>query len=174
MLELAKAKVGEAATLLTADMRNLPVLGQFDLAWAVNDSVNYLLTREELELALTGMRRNLAPSGMVVFDLNTLATYRTFFSSEHAVEVNGKRLIWRGQMSAAEVSPGSISEARFEVAGEEGLTHVHRQRHFTEEEALAAIDAAGLRCLDVLGELDGALERGVDEGLHTKAVYLCS
>jgi hypothetical protein len=76
-------------------------------------------------------------------------------------------------MSAAEVSPGSISEASFEAAGDEGLAHVHRQRHFAEGEVRAAIDAAGLRCLDVLGELDGDLERGVDEEFHTKAVYLC-
>ena len=174
MLDLARAKVGEAATLLTADMRDLPVLGQFDLAWAVNDAVNYLLTAKELEAALRGMRRNLAPSGMVVFDLNTLATYRSFFSSECVVEVNGKRLIWRGQMSAAEVSPGSISEARFEARGEEGLAHVHRQRHFTEDEVLAAVEAAGLRCLDVLGEVNGDLESGVDEERHTKAVYFCA
>jgi len=174
MLDLARAKVGGAAELLRADMRDLPMLGQFDLAWAVNDAVNYLLTEEELEATLTGMRRNLAPEGIVLFDLNTLATYRTFFSSECVVEVNGRRLVWQGQMSAAEVSPGSISEARFEATGEEVLTHVHRQRHFTEEEVLAAIDAADLRCLDVLGELGGNLEHGVDDELHTKAVYLCA
>jgi SAM-dependent methyltransferase len=174
MLDLAEAKVGEAATLLTADMRDLPVMGQFDLVWAVNDAVNYLLTREELEAAVTGMRRNLAPNGIVAFDVNTLATYRTFFSTERVVEVNGKRLIWRGQMSAADVSPGSINEARFEAAGEEDLAHVHRQRHFAEDEVLAAIDAAGLRSLDVLGERDGDLERGLDEELHTKVVYLCA
>jgi SAM-dependent methyltransferase len=174
MLDLARAKVEGAAELLTADMRDLPTLGRFDLVWAVNDAVNYLLSEEELEAALTGMRRNLAAGGIVVFDLNTLATYRRFFSSECVVEVNGRRLVWQGQMSAGEVSPGSISEARFEAEGEDVLTHVHRQRHFTEDEVLAAIDAAGLRCLDVLGELDGDLEHGVDDELHTKAVYLCA
>jgi SAM-dependent methyltransferase len=175
MLALARNKVGDAAMLLTADMRELPLLGQFDLVWAVNDAVNYLLTEDELVAALSGMRRNLAPDGIVVFDLNTLAAYRTFFSSECVVEIGGKRLIWRGQMSPAEVSSGSISEARFEAVGEEDIAHVHRQRHFPEKEVLAAIDAAGLRCLDVLGERNGNLERGVvDELQHTKAVYLCS
>jgi SAM-dependent methyltransferase len=174
MLELARAKVGDAATLLSADMRELPDLGRFDLVWAVNDAVNYLLTTEELEAALAGMGRNLAPGGIVVFDLNTLAAYRTFFSSECVVEVNGRRLVWRGLMSAAEVLPGSISEARFDAEGEAGLAHVHRQRHFAEGEVLAAIDAAGLRCLEVWGELDGELQRGVDDEVHTKAVYVCA
>ena len=174
MLDLARAKVGQAATLVTADMRDLPILGRFDLVWAIDDAINYLLTEEELEAALTGMRRNLAPNGMAAFDVNTLATYRTFFSRERVVEVNGKRLIWRGQMSPAEVSSGSISEARFEAVGEESLAHVHRQRHFAEAEVLAAIDAAGMRSLDVLGERGGDLERGLAEELHTKAVYICA
>jgi ubiquinone/menaquinone biosynthesis C-methylase UbiE len=174
MLDLARAKVGDAATLLTADMRDLPVLGQFDLIWSVNDSLNYLLSPEEFKATLTGMRRNLAPEGMVVFDVNTLTTYRTFFSSKCVDEVNGRRFVWQGLMSAAEVSPGSINEARFDAEGEAGVEHVHRQRHFPEEEVLAAIDAAGLRCLDVFGESNGDLERGMEEDVHTKTVYLCS
>lgn len=172
MLELARSKVGDAATLLTADMRELPELGQFDLVWAVNDAMNYLLTEQELESTLSGMGRNLAPGGIILFDLNTLAAYRGFFSSERVVELNGRRLIWQGLMTAADVMPGSISEARFEVEGEPGQTHHHRQRHFTEAEVLAAIDRAGLRCVNVLGELDGELLQGFDDEAQTKAVYL--
>lgn len=172
MLDLARAKVGGAATLLAADMRELPVLGQFDLVWAVNDAMNYLLTTNELESALAGMRANLAPGGILLFDVNTLATYRTFFSSEHVVEQNGRRMIWQGLMSATAVVPASINEARFEAKGEAGSAHVHRQRHFTEEELLAAIAAVGLRSLGVAGELDGDLHQGLDEEVHTKAVYL--
>lgn len=173
MLERARAKAGERARLLTADMRELPALGQFDLIWAVNDAVNYLLSVEELEAALAGMRRNLAPAGIVLFDVNTLAAYRAFFSREVVVEGDGRHLVWQGQMSPEEVAPGSISEARFRAEGEEGLTHVHRQRHFAEHEVLAAVDAAGLRCVEVAGELDGDLHSGLDEETHTKAVYLC-
>jgi SAM-dependent methyltransferase len=171
MLDLARAKVGDRATLVTADMRELPVLGEFDLVWALNDSLNYLLSAEELEAALTGMRRNLAPGGILLFDVNALTAYRRFFSSEQVVEHNGRRMIWEGQMSAAEVAPGSINEAHF--TGEDE-SHVHRQRHFGEDEVLAALDAAGLRCLQLLGELEGDLEPGLDEDVHTKAVYVCS
>jgi SAM-dependent methyltransferase len=174
MLELARAKVGDAAALLTADMRKLPLLGQFHLIWAVNDAINYLLTSEELGAALAGMRQNLAPDGVLVFDVNTLAAYRTFFSSESVVDVNGRHFVWRGLMSATDIEPGSINEAHFEARGEANLTHTHRQRHFTEPEVLAAITGAGLRCLEVLGESDGELQPALDEELHTKAVYICS
>lgn len=174
MLEVGRSRVDGCADLVVADMRELPVLGEFDLIWAVNDVFNYLLSIEELEAALGGMRRNLAPGGIALFDVATLATYRSFFSSERVVETEGRSLHWQGQMSSATVLPGSINKARFEASGEPGSAHVHRQRHFTEREVLDSIEAAGLQCVGVHGELDGDLHTDLDEELHTKAVYLCS
>jgi SAM-dependent methyltransferase len=173
MLEVARERVEGRAVLLEADMRELPDLGQFDLVWAVNDPLNYLLSLEEFEATLDGMRRNLAPSGVAMFDINTLATYRTFFSKEIVVEGEGRRLVWQGQLSPGDVTPGTFAEAQFDAEGETEAGHVHRQRHFGEGEVLEAIATAGLRCVEILGELNGALTPGLDENLHTKAVYLC-
>ena len=39
-------------------------------------------TTEELDLALAGMRRNLAPGGLLMFDANTIHTYRGFFAEQ--------------------------------------------------------------------------------------------
>lgn len=175
MLAIARSKAdADAATLLTADMRELPALGEFDLAWAVNDAMNYLLTSGELESALRGLVANLAPGGYVLFDLNTLFTFRTFFCTEIAGEHNGRRFNWRGQMSASRVGPSSINEARFEVEGEAGSACVHIQRHFTESEVTAALAEAGLELARVVGELDGDLHDELDESRHTKAVYLAT
>ena len=63
MLELARAKSGDAVRLSVADMRELPVFGEFDLVWALDDAVNYLLSGEELGRALSGMRATLPPTG---------------------------------------------------------------------------------------------------------------
>ena len=57
MVEIARGKVGEAARLSVADMRELPVFGEFDLVFCLDDAVNYLLSGDELERALSGMRR---------------------------------------------------------------------------------------------------------------------
>jgi SAM-dependent methyltransferase len=173
MLALARNKVGPQAALLEADMRDLPELGEFDLIWAVNDPLNYLLSTVELEATFDGVRRNLASSGIALFDVNTLVTYRTFFSKEIVVEEGGKRLVWQGQQTPAEVEPGMFAEAHFDSDGDLSLKHVHRQRHFGEDEVLGALEAAGLRCISIFGELDGTLTSGVDEDHHTKAVYLC-
>lgn len=173
MLEIARERAGDRAQTLVADMRSLPELGEFDLVWTVNDAANYMLSDEELRAALSSMARQLAADGVLLFDLNTLRVYKTFFSETQVREVNGKRFVWRGQMDPEAVAPGSISEARFEVEGE-ASDHVHRQRHFPEQDVLAAIGDAGLRPRAVLGEQEGNLTPGLDESVHTKAVYIAS
>jgi SAM-dependent methyltransferase len=172
MLEIAEEKFGDRAQLFVADMRQLPDIGEFDLIWAVNDPLNYLLSIEEFEATLDGMRRNLAPEGIALFDINTLVTYRTFFSQEVVVEQNDRKLVWQGRLSPDEVTPGVFAEASFEEIGAEGSAHVHRQRHFSRAEVEAAFENVGLDCIAVYGELDGVLNPGLDENLHTKAVYL--
>jgi len=177
MLDRARAKVGEEVRLLRADMRDLPKLGEFDLVWALDDAINYLLSAEELEQALTGMRENLAAGGLLLFDVNTLLAYRTFFAETEVVEREGHRLVWRG-LTAPDAAPGTICESRLEIdpgesRNEDAADCVHRQRHFPEEEVLATIERAGLECLGVYGHgLDGVPKQPLDEAIHTKAVYV--
>lgn len=175
MLALAQAKAGGAAQLSVADMRELPKFGEFDLVWALDDAINYLLSAEELGEALSGMQANLGPGGLLMFDVNTLQAYRTFFAEEQRVQRDGRQLIWRGRGSA-DTPPGSISEARFEIEAGDGAnaeTHVHRQRHFPEAEVLEQLAAAGLECLDVYGHgFDAVPKQPVEELVHSKAVYI--
>jgi SAM-dependent methyltransferase len=174
MIEQARGRHGSAATLQVADMRALPRFGEFDLIWAVNDAMNYLMSTAELRASLTGMGQNLAPAGVVLFDVNTLATYRGFFAEEVVVERNGRRMVWMGYAPVEGAASDSIFEARFEGEGVGVKAHVHRQRHFPEAEVRAAIEGAGLTCVEVSGELEGELTAGLDEALHTKAVFVCA
>ncbi len=170
MLERAREKAGGAVELTVADMTELPEFGEFDLVWALDDAVNYLLNTEELRRALAGMRANLATTGLLLFDVNTLQAYRTFFAETEVVERQGRRLVWRG-LTAPDAPPRSICESRLEVDSVELLTH--RQRHFPQADVLAALQAAGLDCLDVYGlGTDGIPRQPLDETTHTKAVYI--
>lgn len=176
MLELARAKCGDAARLSVADMRELPVFGEFDLVWALDDAVNYMLSEEELRSALAGMRANLAPDGLLLFDLSTLHTFRTFFAEDDLIERGGQRFVWTG-LTAADAPPRSIGEARLEATGADGgaaiETHVHRQRHYPEADVVATLRETGLECLDVFGHDHSAeLEQPVDELRHTKMVFI--
>jgi SAM-dependent methyltransferase len=178
MIELARAKVGDAVDLSVADMRKLPDFGQFDLVWCLDDAINYLLSGDELEQALSGMRRNLGPGGLLMFDVNALEAYRTFFAEEVMVERDGRRLVWKGR-SSPDFEAGSITEASFEVWPLEDADRpliepeMHRQRHFPEAEVLAALEAAGLECREVFGHgEDAVLKQPFDDDVHHKAVYI--
>jgi SAM-dependent methyltransferase len=173
MIEGARTKVGDRAELLVEDMRELPVLGGFDLIWAINTPLNYLLSGEELEATLAGMRRNLAPGGMVLFDAMSLKTARTFFCDRFDIERDGMRFSWNGKLAPGEVTPGTVGGGRLEEEGQPYLAHDHRMRHFSELEFHAAIEAAGLRCERVFGESDGQLQATLDEEEQPIAVYFC-
>src|SRR5262245_33331073 len=116
MLECARAKVGEEVPLSVADMRVLPEIGKFDLVWALDDAINYLLSEDELLKTLSGMGTNLAPGGLLLFDVNTLVAYRSSFAETVVIERAGRRLVWRGQ-TASDVEPGSICGAVLEDDG---------------------------------------------------------
>ncbi|HVY97263.1 MAG TPA: class I SAM-dependent methyltransferase [Solirubrobacterales bacterium] len=178
MVRLAREKVGERAALSVADMRRLPHYGEFDLVWCLDDAINYLADADELERALRAMRPNLAPGhGLLLFDLNALGTYRTFFAEEVEMEINGRRLLWHG-LASPEMEPGGTAEAVFEVepldGGEPPIpAETHRQRHFTEAETLAALERSGYECLEVHGLFtDGVLRKPFDDARHSKAVYI--
>jgi SAM-dependent methyltransferase len=179
MLELAREKAGDAVRLEVADMLELPAFGEFDLVWALDDAVNYLLSPEELERALAGMRRNMAPAGLLLFDVNELLGYRTFGSETTVVERGGNQLIWRGKATSS-MAPGSIWESELEIVPgaydpdrADTTKIVHRQRHFPEAEVLAALERAGLECLDVYGHgTDGVPKQPLDVEEHTKAIYI--
>jgi SAM-dependent methyltransferase len=182
MLERARAKVGDGVKLSVADMRELPVFGEFDLVWSLDDAVNYLLDGEEFEQALRGMRANLAPTGLLLFDVNTLLAYRTFFAETVTLAEleEGRRAVWRGE-AMPDTPAGSISEASLAIAngkaeasrGGGELLATHRQRHYPEAEVLAIVERAGLECLDVYGHgLDGVPKKPLDETVHTKAIFI--
>lgn len=173
MVEAARGKVGGRAELRVADMRELPDLGEFDLIWSINSAMNYLLGVDELIATLTGMRENLAPQGLVLFDLLSLKTARTFFVDELPVEREGKSFVWKGVLSAEEVTPGVTGGGQLEEAGKANPADLHRMRHFGEAEVQAAIEAAGLRCVAALGEKDGTLHEGLDEEDQATVLYIC-
>jgi SAM-dependent methyltransferase len=177
MVALARGKVGGRAALSVADMRELPVFGEFDLVWCLDDAVNYLADADELQAALIGMRRNLAPGGLLMFDVNTLATFRTFFSEAVVEERDGYRFTWRG-ITSPELEAGGVGEAVFEAepldAGRPTVPpEIHRERHFPERLVLDLLGRAGLECLDLFGHHhDAVLHQPLDEAAHAKGVYL--
>jgi SAM-dependent methyltransferase len=180
MLAQARAKAGGRARLLHRDIRALDALGQFDLVCCLDDVINYLHTGVELHAAFAGLRRNLAPDGVLVFDANTLLAYRTFFASTSVVPAADRVVVWRGG-ATADFSPGDVAEATVEAL-ERGpddawtsTSHQHLQRHHPEDLIRSTLTAVGFGAVHVEGmRTDGALFPELCETEHTKALYVAT
>jgi SAM-dependent methyltransferase len=176
MLAEASVRAGGRARIERHDMRALPVLGTFDLVTVVDDAVNYL-DGEELELLFRGVRANLAPGGVLVFDANTLATFRRLYSSCLVVPEEDRVVVYEG-LSGADLEPGGLAESRFDllVRGGDGwwtrTRSRHRHRHHPEAVVRAALLRAGLEPVAVHGlHVDGSLDAGHEDLSHSKALY---
>jgi SAM-dependent methyltransferase len=176
MVARARAKA-PAAELFVADIRALEPVGSFDLVTCLDDSLNYLIDDGDLEAALGSLAPSLAPDGVLVFDVNTLSTYRTTFACDMTLDGPDAFLAWRGRCEGDE-EPGCVAELVIEAFAETGggtyerITTRHLQRHHPRERVESALAAAGLRAVGVFGLLpDGSLDTLADEDLHHKLVY---
>ncbi len=177
---LEQAAGAGAVELVVADMRELPVLGGFDLVTCLGDSVNYLADEGELRACFAGVGANLAPGGLLVFDVNTLLTYRTAFAGDAVTERGGRVFIWRGG-SARDAPAGELNRADLDVFSP-GVgrtwtrrTSTHVQRHFPRERIERALRDAGLALRAVHGQTSGGeLHDDADESRHTKLLFVAA
>jgi hypothetical protein len=131
-----------------------------------------------MRAAIEGFARNLRPGGVAVFDANTLATYRTSFARDSALDRDGAFFCWRGEADP-DAGPGALVSAWIEVFAEEGdgtwrrSRTRHIQRHHPRAEVERAVADAGLELAAVRGQANGArIEADADEELHPKVVYV--
>jgi SAM-dependent methyltransferase len=176
MVAEARHKAGARAEVLVADMRRLPELGEFDLITCLDDGINHLLDPEEIADAFECLRANLAPGGLLVFDINTLLAYRDV--PDVVVEDDDRLLHWRGGLAELE-APGEEAEVVIDVFTHEGdglwrrSVSRQRHRHHPVEEIWELAEEAGLEVAAVVGQRQGAvLDDGLDERVHHKAVFV--
>lgn len=165
---------GHGVRVHVADMRSLPLLcAGADLVTCLDDAVNYLLDGDELRAGLCGMRRNLRPGGLLLFDVNTLATYRAVFcdglswtsGADTYASVGEPRAVCAGGLFATTLHARRGAELLAESR--------HVQRHHPAPELERALAAAGMEPLAVYGSgTDGSPVRPPDEQRHSKLVVV--
>jgi SAM-dependent methyltransferase len=183
MLARARDKFGERVQLIHADARKLASISpspdkpggeNFQLILLLNEVVNYLTEDGDLERAFAGVRRNLSPDGLVVFDTNTLLWFSQSFASGKSEEMSSRGWDWLGLTKT--VQRGAIYEARFSGQGAE--SHLHRQRHWTPDKVDAALVASGLRPVAALGQREETcrviLESPFDEERDSKIIHVAA
>jgi SAM-dependent methyltransferase len=180
MLERARERLGADVGLVVADLRALPDLGRFDAITVLDDAMNYLLSERDLRSALASLRRLLAPRGLLVFDTNTLATYRGAFSGVRLAGDDDTLLCWRGHWitQRADATFASVTVEAFARLDQElwrRRCSRHQQRHWSAETLDAALRAAGLRLCERVGQRTGSRLGGPpDEDVHTKVVHVAA
>lgn len=169
MVERAREKFPEGVTFDVRDMRELPVYGSFELVWALNDPVNYLLGDDDLDAALSAMAANLADDGLLVFDCNTRRLFAELFGGSDDEENEDGHWKWEGRGG-----DGMLFEAQ--ISGDRIEPHVHRERHRSVEEVQAAMRDAGLTPLAAMGQSESeaglALVDDWDEDRDHKIIHV--
>jgi SAM-dependent methyltransferase len=176
MVAQARHKAGGRAELHVADMRRLPVLGEFDLITCLDDAINHLLGPDELADALACLRANLAPGGLLIFDVNTLAAYQEI--PDVILEDDERLICWRGALAEL-AAPGEEAAVVIDVFTHEGdglwrrSLSRQRHRHHPLEEIRELAQEAGLEVAAIVGQRPGAvLDDELDERVHRKAVFV--
>lgn len=177
MLAEAAQKLGPDVPLHAHDMRQLPRLGEFDLVSSLNDAVNNVCDVHELTETFRGFRRNLAPGGVVIFDVNTVSTFRGYADGVLAHQEPDRILIVEG-VGAEDLEPGGMLRLDFVVLERRELFFwsctrtAHHQRHHPEADVRRALAAADLDLVEVRGQLRFSIDEPLDESVHEKAVYV--
>jgi SAM-dependent methyltransferase len=175
MLAEARRRLGSDVRLVEHDMRALPTVGEFDLVCALNDAINYVLDERQLTQTFTGFRRNLAPGGVVVFDVNTIGTFRAYDALVH--QEPDRVLVVEGR-GGDELQQGATMRSDFIVLERRDgfFWHCsrspHFQRHHPDAEIRRALHAADLELVSVHGQLHLRIAETLDELNDEKAVYV--
>ena len=173
MVERARERAG-GVPVLVADMRTLPRLGAFDLVTCLDDAINHLVDADDVLAALCGMRSNLSPGGLLVFDVNLPTAYE---QAADAIMERGRRVVlWRLAREPAASGDVDVLVDVF-TARPDGLwerdrmRQPHRRYGIAEIRRLAA--TAGLRVLAVHGQqAGGELTDDLDEARDRKALFV--
>jgi SAM-dependent methyltransferase len=176
---VARARLAAAgrADVFVADMRRLDAIGEFDLITCLDDALNYVVEPDDVVAALEGFARNLAPDGLAVWDVNTLATLRRGFSSDWIRDGGDVVVTWHGR-SSDDVPAGGVFEAAVDVytAAGDGWSRsrgIHTQRHWPVATLGDLAGQAGLEVVRTLGQRSGVrLEPFAGEARHDKVLLL--
>lgn len=178
MVALAARRAHGRAELRVSDIRDFRSDQAYDLVLMLDDVVNYLDDGASLEAALRTAATAMHDDSVLVFDANSLRTYRTFFSQTERSGSERASFTWDGRTSAG-FGSGEQAEAHLTIvtpswaAPARVCRSVHRQRHHPSSAIRAAAASAGLRIVRTAGMTsDGALHHDFDELRHTKALYL--
>jgi SAM-dependent methyltransferase len=148
---------------VVADARDFSVPESFDGALCVYDSLNHLMTLDDLKRAFVAIHRPLKPSAPFVFDLNTEYSFRTNWRGSFGIVDDDLvcviRPAFREEDQIAEFL-GTIMTRGNSTSDWRRSDICLTQRCYSREEVTAALEVAGFSNIHVLDL--GSASKGKD------------
>lgn len=169
MLRFARRN-NPAGALVAADARCFGFRPCFDAVLCTFDSLNHLLTLEEVEAALRNVRAALAPGGLFIFDILTDDAYRREWGKSSTIVEPDHFCYVRGRYDPSlRLGVTEITTFRLEIGWFRQDLTVY-QRCYTRAEMRAALTAAGFTSIQV----HPAKSLGVSGRLSIGRVYFAA
>ena len=159
---------------LNQDMRELELFGTVNAVISICDSMNYILSEDDLCSVFKKVNNYLEKDGLFIFDIKTLHFYSNILKD--TVQADNRKdacLIWENYFD--EDSRIHTYDLTMFIAAEgdlgdgkrfERYTERHLQRAYTVEEIKKAIDAAGMELVAVYGAMTYETPKDDDERIY--------
>lgn len=161
MLRLANHRAKKEKVKVTfqnQDMRFIDYQNEFDLATCWFDSLNYLITNNDLQSAFNNISRSLKPNGWFLFDVNTIYGLAVEWQKNRCyVRQETKDLLELHRTSYDyEKNLGCVKITWFVRVDDkwEKYEEKHVERAFTIAEIESCLGYAGLHVVDKVSSLD--------------------
>ncbi|MFK3938436.1 class I SAM-dependent DNA methyltransferase [Alkalihalobacillus sp. NPDC078783] len=178
MLTVARAKAEEegfSPLLIEADMTSLPKLDEYDLVTVFCDSLNYLRSADDVQLAIAGFAQQLKKNGLLLFDvhseykINEEFVGQTFADADEDVSY-----IWN---SFSGVEPNSVEHelsffAKTEFGHYERTDELHVQKTFSIDQYCTWLQHAGFKVVSVTADFTQNEPTDKSERIFFKAIKL--
>lgn len=183
MLDYAKKKKENAGiSFYQTDIRRLPDIGRFDVALAMDDVLNYVMSEEDLSRVFASVHRLLNPGALFCFDVNTIHGFmRIYNATEIVVDEPDEFIAWRG-VTTPTAENHEIAEAHLTVFlrdSEHGTGEWTRkrcisiQKHYYRINLERSLKDSGFDVVRLVGLTQrGELHEPLIETGHNKAIWL--
>lgn len=148
MLAILREKsAGLPIRVVQADIREFELDAPVDAAICLYDSINYLLSVEDLERCFRSVRRAVLPGGPFVFDVNTLYSLSSFWGDRITPrKVGNLNSIW--QNSYDQETRTSTLHLTFWEEREDGtepvrFEEIHKERAYSRQELTQVLAQTG-------------------------------
>ena len=148
---------GISPIFLHQSMPKLDLYGTVDAAVCCLDSLNYLTDPEDVRRTFRRLHLFVAPGGMLVFDVNTVAKLQALDGQVFLDETDDTYCVWRTEYSRGLCTYYMDLFRRRSDGTWRRSAELHRQRAYSAEELTAWLTEAGFGDIRVYG--DGKLRR---------------